>query len=230
MKKIKILFVDDDIILGNVATLALNEAGYDVHFQTSLSGIVEVLNEWNPQIIILDVEIGEKNGLDIAPELKRLAPEIPILFVSSHTSADFVVKSMEIGAVGYLKKPFDVKELIAYVSRFIPANSYHLKEYLNIGSFQLNLKESLLTSKGEAEIKLTTFEYKLLLLLAKNINKVVTREHIEETLWGRDIIGSSEYSINNYVVRLRRLLSTDNNIYIESIPKVGYKLKIEEQI
>lgn len=230
MKKRKVLFVDDDIVLGNIATLALNQVGYEVHFQTSLCGIVEVLNELSPDIIVLDVEIGNKNGIITAPELIAKAPSTPILFISSHTDIDYVVKSMQLGAVGYLKKPFDVKELIAYVERFTPFENNPQKDFITIGDFQLLQNESVLVQNDVVVKKLTPFECKLLYLLAKRQNKVVTREEIEEELWGNETVGSSEYSLNNYIIRLRKLFSKDGRISITAVPRVGYTLHVENKM
>lgn len=229
MEKRKVLFVDDDIVLGNIATLALNQVGYEVHFQTSLCGIVEVLHELSPDIIILDVEIGNKNGIATAPGLMTKAPGTPILFISSHTDVDYVVKSMQLGAVGYLKKPFDVKELIAYVERFAPLNNNQHKDFITIGDFRLLYNESVLVQNGVEIKRLTPFECKLLFLLANRQNKVVTREKIEEELWGSDAVGSSEYSLNNYIIRLRKLFPKDGRISIIAVPRIGYKLHIENK-
>lgn len=227
MEKMKVLFVDDDIVLGNIATLALGQAGYEVHFQTSLCGVVEVLNELMPNMIVLDVEIGDKNGMNIAPELRRQAPDTPILFISSHTDVDYVVQSMKIGAIGYLKKPFDVKELIAYIERFAPLKSDKHKNFITIGEFRLLYNDSVLM-RNDLEIKkLTPFECKLLLFFAKHQGQVVTREEIETELWGNDTVGSSEYSLNNYIIRLRKLFPKDGKVSIIAIPRVGYKLQID---
>lgn len=220
------LLVDDDVVLGNVATLALSQAGCEVHFQTSLCGVVEALNELVPDIIVLDVEIGQRNGMNMAPKLQQQAPDTPILFISSHSDVDYVVRSMQIGAVGYLKKPFDVKELVAYVERFAPSKKGTCKNAISIGDFQLLHDESVLVKHGTIIKKLTSFEYKLLHLLAKNQGKVVKREAIETELWGSETVGSSEYSLNNYIIRLRRLFPEDSGVTITAIPRVGYKLHV----
>lgn len=118
MSKIKVLFVDDDLALGSIVTLALEDAGYEVHYQTSLAGIRTVTAEMQSDIVVLDVEIGAKNGIDAIPELKQIAPEVPVLVVSSHVESDNVVKALEVGALTYLKKPFEMAELLAYIQRF----------------------------------------------------------------------------------------------------------------
>ena len=73
------------------AASSLWHAGYEVHYQTSLAGIRTVTAEMQPDIVVLDVEIGAKNGIDAIPELKQIAPEVPVLVVSSHVESDNVV-------------------------------------------------------------------------------------------------------------------------------------------
>ena len=79
MGKIKVLFIDDDIALGNVVTVALDSLGYETYYQTSLVAIRSVIKELCPDILILDVEIGQKNGIEATPELRLILPDIPIV-------------------------------------------------------------------------------------------------------------------------------------------------------
>lgn len=221
MDKISVLFVDDDIALGNIVTLALEDSGYEVHYQTSLAGIKTVAKEICPDVIVLDVEIGAKNGIEVMPELKSIVPEAPILIVSSHVGSENVTKALAEGAVTYLKKPFEIAELVAYINRF--ANPFRSKG-LEIGMFHLRAEENLLM-KGETVVrKLSAFECKLLKLLALNMDKAVTREEIVQELWEGAFIESAEQSLNNYVTKLRRYLSEDEHLKLVTIPKVGYKL------
>lgn len=221
MDKISVLFVDDDVALGNIVTLALEDSGYEVHYQTSLAGIKTVMKELQPDVVVLDVEIGARNGIDMMPELRLVSPETPILIVSSHVGSENVAKALAAGAVTYLKKPFEIAELVAYINRF--ANSFCPKG-LEIGMFHLRTEENLLM-KGETTVgKLSTFECKLLKMLALNMNEAVTREEIEQELWGEYVIESSEQSLNNYIGKLRKYLAEDNRIELVAIPKVGYRL------
>ena len=72
------------MVLGNIVTLALEDSGYEVHYQTSLAGIKMVVKEMQPDIMVLDVEIGAMNGIVVVRELKAIVPETPVLIVSSH--------------------------------------------------------------------------------------------------------------------------------------------------
>lgn len=219
MDKIKVLFVDDDVALGNIVTMALADLGYEIHYQSSLTAIKSVVRELMPDIIVLDVEIGRKNGIDMTPELKMIAPEVPVLFVSSHVDSSEVVRALNAGGVAYLKKPFEIEELVAYISRHTV--SFHVKP-AQIGKFTLNSEDNLLMKGEEMVRKLSVFESKLLKLLMLNIDKVITREQIERELW-EDGSGN-EQSLNNYIAKLRKYLSEDESLELMTIPKVGYKL------
>lgn len=224
MDKIKVLFVDDDVAFGNIVTLALEEAGCEVHYQTSLAGIKNVVKEMCPSIIVLDVEIGGKNGMDAMPELQAIAPKIPVLFVSSHTEVENAISALEAGAVHYLRKPFEVAELLAYIHRF--ASPLQVRG-LKIGMFHLRAEENLLM-KGDEEVKkLSLFECKILKMLVLNLNETVTREQMQQELWGDSATESSEQSLNNYIVKLRKYLSEDERLNLVTLPKVGYKLSEE---
>lgn len=220
----RILFVDDDMSLGSIVTLALEEAGHEVHYQTSLAGIRTAVKEWRPDMVVLDVEIGTQNGIEVMPELRAVAPEIPVLFVSSHPETENVAKALEAGAVNYLKKPFEMTELLAYIHRF--GKTFRPKG-IEIGMFLFRPEESLLM-KGEMVVKrLSTFECKLLRALALNLNKMVPREELERELWDASHTGlNHEQGLNNYVGKLRRYLSEDSRVELENLPRKGYRLSV----
>lgn len=174
-----------------------------------------------PDIMVLDVEIGAKNGIEVVPELKAIVPETPVLIVSSHVESENVMKALEAGAVTYLKKPFEIVELLAYIQRFV--KTFRVKG-LEVGRLHLKAEESLLMKGDETVRKLSTLECKLLKMLALNLNRTVTREQIELELWGDYVTESSEQSLNNYIAKLRKYLVEDNRLELATIPKVGYKL------
>lgn len=220
MEKQKVLLVDDDVLLGNIMTMALQEAGYEVAYQASLAAIRSVVHEWKPDVIVLDVEVGTKRSIEDVPDITAVAPQTPVLFISSHIESTDVVQAMDTGAAAYLKKPFEAEELVAYVRRYMP--SFHPKG-LQIGEFSLNTTESLLMRQGQVVRKLTSLECKLLQMLALHFNQTVSREEIECELWnGRS---GNEQSLNNYVAKLRRYLAESQSVEILTIPKTGYQLR-----
>lgn len=221
MEKTKVLFVDDDIALGQVVILALRASGYAAEYCTTLVGIQGVVQEMQPDIMVLDVEIGEKNGIDAVVELKLTAPDTPILFVSSHIAGSEVARALDAGGIAYLRKPFEMEELVAYIRRHTP---YFHPKGLSIGMFNLRAGDSMLFKGEEPVRRLTEFEYKLLKLLAQNMNQTVSREQIVQELW--EGTPGSEQSLNNYVARLRKYLSEDESLSLETVPRTGYMLSI----
>lgn len=218
----KVLIVDDDVALGKIMMAALCGSGYDTHYQTSLTAIKSAVKDFQPDMIVLDVEVGTKNGIDITPELKLIAPNTPILFISSHTASSEAARALHAGGVAYLKKPFEIEELLAYVERHTSA---HRGDISQIGSFTLLVEDNLLMRGKELIKKLTLSEAKLLKLLIIHANQTVSREEIEQTLWEERV--GSEHSLNNFIARLRKYLAKDENIQLLVIPKVGYKLVFE---
>ena len=214
MDTIKVLLVDDDVMLSSIITTALKDEGYEVHYQSSLTGITTILNEFKPDIMILDVEIGTGDSIDNASELKMAAPGTPILYISSHTESHEVARALKSGAVAYLKKPFSVEELIAYVDRHAhPVSNAIIK----IGSLELNIQ----TPK---ELKrLSKLEFSLLKLLYSHKGEIVSYEKIEE-LWEDAIM--NEHSLYNYIVKLRKILAADPDISISTIGGNGYMLLV----
>lgn len=106
-----------------VSELRLTTPGYNVHFHTSLAGIKNIIEQFSPLIIILDVEIGNENSIERAQEIISRFLSIPLLFISSHTDISFISQGLALGAVSYLKKPFDIRELDVYIQRFAQQKS-----------------------------------------------------------------------------------------------------------
>lgn len=173
MDTIKVLLVDDDVMLSSIITTALKDEGYEVHYQSSLTGITTILNEFKPDIMILDVEIGTGDSIDNASELKMAAPGTPILYISSHTESHEVARALKSGAVAYLKKPFSVEELIAYVDRHAhPVSNAIIK----IGSLELDIQTRTIYQASKELKRLSKLEFSLLKLLYSHKGEIVSYE------------------------------------------------------
>ncbi len=225
MEPLKIVLVDDDLKFGQMHNMMLTRLGYKIHFQTSLAGIEEVIKDYSPSIIVLDVEIGEENGIEKAKELIVLFPEIPILFVSSHHDINYITEGIITGGVNYLKKPFDIKELDAYIKRF--ANRHPISKEIVIGNYLLNTATSQLSYDGTLLGKLTPLEKNVLILFWKNKNKPVSTELLSREIWGRKHTPDLDPSIQNLISKLRKLLNKDAQVRINTLKGEGYQLTIE---
>lgn len=224
--KIKVLFVDDDLLLGQVVSTALQAEGYEVHYQNSLAGITACAATCAPDIIFLDVEIGTENGIEEAPRLRALLPEVPLFFISSHTEGTVIRKGLETGATGFLKKPFDMEELTGYIRRYAVSTD---KTCISIGNLTLDKQTQELTDSQNGKLIrcLSNMEYRLLKLLAASQGQAVGRKQIEATLWAETELPNSQ-SLMNCVSHLRKYLSAGSGMEIALIPKQGYVLRPEQ--
>lgn len=224
MNKARVLFIDDDVMLGNIVTMALTNEGYMVHQQNSLTGIKAVVSEFRPAIIVMDVEIGTEDGIDAMPELYAVSPEIPIVIISSHTASNEVVRALQNGAVAYLKKPFEPEELIAYIERYAHT-AQKLLSKIKIASLELDVQNHILYQGSRKLKRLSKLEFALLLLLNEHQGEIVSHGEISK-LWGGAII--EDHSLYNLIAKLRKTLSVDVHIKIDTVGGDGYILQIEK--
>ena len=223
MDKIKVLFIDDDIDFGKMLSLALEENGIKVYYSNSLAGIVAAIKEISPNIILLDVEIGTQSGIDTLPQIKAVALHTPILFVSSHHESEVAIQAIQKGGLNYLRKPFEIDELLAYIYRYV---NVQCNNELLFEQFTLDIEKRLLKRNGEIIAELTPFENNILTLLATSPNEIVPREKIIHSLW-EDSSKINELSLNNYIVKLRKIFQPYPSIQILTYRNQVFKLQID---
>jgi DNA-binding response OmpR family regulator len=223
MKKLKVLFVDDDINLGGLVSKVLEtDYNFQVHFQNSLIGIDLIIQSLEPDIIILDVEIGDENGIDKAKDIVQKYPLIPILFVSSHTDEDFIVRGIDTGGNAYLPKPFSIPILVSYINRF--TTNRQGQNEIDIVYYKLNLLTNELYYKKDLLKKLSPFEKNALELLMKQANEIVKKEQFANKLWPNSCEIENTASLHNTISNLRELFKIHDLIKINTIRGVGYSL------
>lgn len=222
MKPTKVILVDDDTHLGNLISMELTADGYKVHYQNSLTGIKGIIESFEPSILVLDVEIGEDDGITSATDILKTYPSMPILFISSHTDIDSIKRGVRSGGMGYIRKPFDMEELKIYIERFalIEEDETFINE---IGSYYLNIETHDLLRNDTFIRQLSPLEFNMLQLLMQNRNNMVSYEEISAKVWNKEY-PKTEASMNNLISKLRKLLEDDSNICIQTVKNVGYKL------
>lgn len=222
MEQTKVLLVDDDTQLGNLLSMALTAEGYTVHFQNSLTGIKSIIEEFAPSILVFDVQVGEEDGIHHAKDILQAYPSMPILFISSHTDVDHVTRGVKTGGVGYLRKPFAMEELIAYIERFARTEKQKA-QIAQVGGYRLNLTTRELTQKDKVIKQLSPHEFKCLTLLLENQNNIVPYQTLAEGIWNKKY-SETEASMNNLIFKLRKIFENDRQIYIQTVKNVGYRL------
>lgn len=204
----------------------MQAADYEVYFQNSLFGIENNIMKLNPNIIILDVMVGEENSLERINDIKLAAEDIPIIFVSSDHDVETEEQATENGAVVYLEKPFDKEKLLLWVKRYAKSNDFSNSRQINIGAYTIDTESHILRYCGNNEKTLSNTEFATFKLLWINKGNVVSRQEFKNTVW-KGIFCSDE-NLNNVVYNLRRYFSKDASIHLETIRGEGFKMWIED--
>lgn len=223
----KILFVDDEEDLTLIVADTLRGQGYDVI--TAAHGIegLEKFKTFNADIVVADVMMPKMDGFTMAKEIRKLSPTVPLLFLTAKSTIDDVEEGFKIGANDYLKKPFELRELIVRIKALLRrAGSCRNDDIkFEIGRYTFNITTQALYIDGR-RVELSYFEARILEHLAANIGKTVDASALMLAVWQRDE-PSNRNSLHGYIHKLRRVLRHDPAIAIINQRGFGYMLTIE---
>ena len=144
MTNSKLIYIEDDQILGNLITQALVDYGFEIDFMTTLNGLQESLASMLPDLLILDIEVNNQSCLDILPAIRSQYPQLPIIIASSHTDGAKIIRSYDAGANHYIKKPYDVTELVFQIQNLLQQSEKQLPAIWKIGTYQVDTRKQLL--------------------------------------------------------------------------------------
>ena len=217
----KILIVDDDINIGNMLEEVLTAEGYSVLRAYSGTEAVMLLSSNTPDLVLLDLMLPGLSGEEVLPKIKG----IPVIVVLAKVGVEDKVSLLLGGAVDYITKPFDMKELLARISVQLRKSEYHNEnKKLSYDDILLDTA-SHIVSVSEKEIRLTRTEYAILKLLMKNPNQVIAKSVLLERI-SEDTPDCTESSLKIHISNLRKKLREVNHKdYIESVWGIGFKMK-----
>ena len=188
----------------------------DLDVTNNIKSTKDYLEYNKPSLIILDVTLPDGNGFDLyKSELSKM--NIPVIFLTACDTEENIVEVLNMGASDYITKPFRPLELIARINKILH------KKTIKIKDITIDMNKMIVTKNNEI-INLTTLEYKILNLLIENINKVVTRDRIIDSIWewtGNDV---NDNTITVYMKRIREKLNSD---IIVTIKGIGYRIDEE---
>ena len=223
MKKVKVLYVEDEIFLGKIVSETLQTRGFEVFMESDGGQAVKRFEETSPDVCLLDIMLPNKDGFDIADEIRNINTQVPIIFLSAKSAAEDVVNGFKLGGNDYIRKPFSMEELIVRIENVLRQGAVPEtnSEEVKIGQYKFHIRRQLLLH-GEAERKLSYRESELLKLLYINRNVIVERKEILNLLWGSDSFFNSR-NLDVYVTKLRSYLKLDPAIQIITIKGIGYR-------
>jgi DNA-binding response OmpR family regulator len=225
MPDTKILYVEDELFLGKIVRESLESRGYQVVMESDGAKVLTVFKRENPDICVLDVMLPNKDGFEIAEDIRNINPGIPIIFLTAKTQTEDVVKGFSLGGNDYIRKPFSMEELIVRIQNAIrqktePSNKIR-GDAVQVGKYQFQLNRQVLQD-GKDERKLSFRESELLKLLNENRDKIIDRKDILNLLWGNDSFFNSR-NLDVYITKLRGYLKEDPSLEIITIKGIGYR-------
>ncbi|MFC2084295.1 response regulator transcription factor [Bacteroidota bacterium] len=221
----KILIIEDDPAVSKGLSIAIEEAGYQpISKNDGNSGFEEAKKE-AVDLIILDLILPNKDGLEICRDLRALKIDIPIIMLTSKKDEIDKIIGLEIGADDYIAKPFNIKELLARIKAVLRRTSKpekDLKTY-DFGDVQLNFT-NLEAYKDGNPLKLSVHEFRLLEFFIKHKKEVVSRDKLLDEVWGFDSYPTTR-TVDNYILSLRKKIEDDpaHPKHIITVHKAGYK-------
>jgi len=224
-KDIKVLLVEDDSNLGSITSDYLKAKGFNCNWEINgeLGYREFVKNQYD--IVILDVMMPIKDGFSTAKDIRGIDKKVPIIFLTAKSMKEDTLKGFEIGADDYITKPFNMEELTARISAILKRVSSDTESHfddIKIGKLTFNPKMQIL-SKDDFSVSLTTKESDLLILLYKNKNDILERDHALKAIWGDDNYFNGR-SMDVYIAKLRKYLKHDEQIQIINVHGRGFKL------
>ena len=225
MNQKKILLIDDEQDILEILSYNLEKEGYEVYTASNGNEGIEKAKQIIPDLILLDVMMPEKDGIETCQDLRKIKElqKTLIVFLSARSEEFSQLAGFQAGANDYIVKIIKPKILISKVNALLQLTSQVSDTAKNITVGDLTIdKDNFRVSKGGQQFLLPKKEFDLLYLLASNTNKVFKREEILEKVWGNDVI-VGEITIDVHIRRLREKLGIGT---IQTLKGIGYKLVV----
>lgn len=230
----KALIVEDEKHIVDLLTIHLKDLHLDVDIADNGVTGLDLALTGNYAVIVLDIMMPEKDGIQVCTELRGAGVQTPVLMLTAKSEEFDKVLGLEIGADDYMTKPFGIREFIARIKallrRFEKYSTIEApaQKEIEIDNLVISLEKRSVKQDG-ITVELTPKEFDLLFLLASNPGKSYSREDLLKIVWGYDFKGY-EHTVNSHVNRLRAKIEKDANNpeFVKTVWGIGYSFKEKE--
>ncbi len=223
----KILVVDDDALLRRSLKYRLEQEGYVITAADCAEDALSYARRDRPDLVLLDIGLPDRNGLDIARTLQK-EMNLPIIFLTARDQESDIVLGLEIGAEDYITKPFGMRELLArtraVVRRISRSSSPASDDSIIVGDLSLDVRSHEVRLRGKV-VELPPKEFELLRLLMSNVGTVLATDYLLDVVWGEEFAGAVQV-LYVHIGWLREKIEPDprHPRYIQTVRGVGYKI------
>lgn len=221
-----IYVIEDDENIREIINIALTNNGYRVSLFDNAITALDRLSKEHVDLAIFDLMLPQMSGIEAIKKIREFDTELPILILSAKDREIDKVNGLDSGSDDYMTKPFGILELQARVRSLLRRRQVK-EQIIHTPTLVINKKTRMVKQNNE-DIVFTNKEYKLLLYLIENNDRVVGRDELLNKIWGYDFIGESR-ALDVHIRALRAKLNDDGNHYIKTIRSVGYRY-IEEGV
>ena len=225
----KILVVDDDLNICELLRLYLEKEEYTVVIANDGASAVSTFNAENPVLVLLDIMLPKLDGWQVCREIRKFS-EVPIIMLTAKGEVFDRVLGLELGADDYVVKPFDAKEVLARIKAVLRRSASSMADEVkevHYDKLSINLTNYELRVNG-VQVDTPPKEMELIFHLAKNPNRVFTRDQLLDEVWGFDYYGDSR-TVDVHIKRLREKLDGVSDKWeLRTVWGVGYKFETKE--
>ena len=220
----KILVVEDEIPILTGIRDNLEMEGYEVATATDGEQALEIVSQFKPDLIVLDIMLPKIDGFEICRKLRENKSNASVVIVSAKKEETDKVYGLDLGADDYVTKPFSVMEFLARIKAVLRRRGYSppILKY-SFGDITLDFENFEATKKGK-KLALTPREFKIMRLFIENKGRVITRNEVLNKVWGYEVFPTTR-TVDNHIVKLRKQIedSPSKPKWITSVRSVGYK-------
>ncbi len=228
----RILVVEDEPSIAKLVQFNLEKEGFQVEVATDGQKGVDLALEHSPDLMVLDLMLPRLDGLEVCKRLRQEKGHIPILMLTAKNDEFDKVLGLELGADDYMTKPFSPRELVARVKAILrrvdaiqEAKGFEENKKIVVGDLKID-PEGYEVTRGNETLELTPKEFELLVYMARNRGRVLSRDQLLNAVWNYDFVGDSRI-VDVHVSHLRDKIERDSRrpIYIKTIRGIGYKFE-----
>ncbi|WP_419918603.1 response regulator transcription factor [Candidatus Poriferisocius sp.] len=225
--ELSVLVVDDEENIRFIVKSALEMAGFEVAIAETGAEAIELVNSFQPQVIVLDVMLPDVDGFTLLRRIRDRGSKAPVVFLTARDGTEDRVRGLTTGGADYVVKPFAVAELVARVNlRLASSTSSNGGRELRCADLTMDDDARRVTRAGEI-VHLSPTEYKLLHYLLVNSGRVLSRYQILDHVWSYQFDGNSSV-VDTYISYLRRKIDHVEPRLIQTIRGIGFSLRVEE--